>query len=299
MLDAGGNEAARNRAHFAIERRECVTRTSLVNERVTIGQGARQHRQQLADSDVAIRRLNHARIVTYTESPMNPCTVLIGGPDVLPALKKRASSFKGELLAFTDADALIALEVITKRRPKVVALEKVFASTARGTALINRIKADPALEHAEIRVIAHDNDSERVIARGPAAVQEGKGTGGGTAAATAATPKVAPLDQRGTRRAPRFKIAGQVDVVIDGNTAVLVDLSTIGAQVVSTVVLKPNQRVRMALADDSGNVRFNAVVAWASFEIPPKMGPRYRAGLAFVDAEAAGVDAFRARHQQN
>lgn len=226
---------------------------------------------------------------------MSSCTVLIGGPDVLPALKERASGFKGELLAFTDADALVALEVITKRRPKVVALEKVFAATPRGTALINRIKADPALEHAEIRVIAHDSDQERVIPRGPAA--DKGGSGGGTATATA-PPAAPPLDQRGTRRAPRFKIAGQVDVVIDGNTAVLVDLSSIGAQVVSPVVLKPNQRVRMALADDSGNVRFNAVVAWASFEIPPKMGPRYRAGIAFVDAEAGGVDSFRARHQQ-
>ena len=229
---------------------------------------------------------------------MNPCTVLIGGPDVLPALKERASSFSGELLAFTDADALIALEVITKRRPKVVALEKVFAATPRGTALINRIKADPALEHAEIRVVAHDSDQERVIPRGPAKGSDAKGSGG-TAAATATAPAVAPsLDQRGTRRAPRYKIAGQVDVVIDGNTALLVDLSTIGAQVVSLQVLKPNQRVRMAFADDSGNVRFNAVVAWASFEIPPKMGPRYRAGLAFVDADAGGVDSFRARHQQ-
>jgi PilZ domain len=229
---------------------------------------------------------------------MNPCTVLIGGADVLPALKERASSFKGkgELLAFTDADALIALEVITKRRPKIVALEKVFAGTARGRALINRIKADSALEHAEIRVVAHDSDQERVIPRG-AAGADAKSAGGGTAAATATAPAVAPLDQRGTRRAPRSKIAGQVDIVIDGNTAVLVDLSKIGAQVISTAVLKPNQRVRMALTDDSGNVRFNAVVAWASFEIPPKMGPRYRAGLAFVDADGGAVDAFRARHE--
>jgi hypothetical protein len=228
---------------------------------------------------------------------MKPSTVLIGNPDLLPALKERASAFDGELLSFTDADALIALEMITKRKPKVVALEREFAGTPRGKALINRIKADPALEQTEIHVIAHDSDQEKVIARGGGAAAE-KGSGGGTVAATAPAPAVAPLDQRGTRRAPRFRIAGDVDVVIDGNTALLIDLSSIGAQVVSTVVLKPNQRVRMALADDSGNVRFNAVVAWASFEIPPKMGPRYRAGLAFQDAEGKSVDAFRARHQQ-
>ncbi len=86
---------------------------------------------------------------------------------------------------------------------------------------------------------------------------------------------------------------------MDGNVAILGDLSTIGAQVVSPTILKPNQRVRMALNDDLGNVRFNAAVAWASFEIPPSSGPRYRAGLAFVDADAPAVDAFCIRHRQH
>jgi len=209
------------------------------------------------------------------------------------------SGVDGELLSFTDADALIALEVITRRRPKVVALEREFATTPRGMALINRIKADPALDYAEIRVIQRDGEHHEVIARGSgAAADPDSARAVVAAAAPAPAAPVAPLDQRGTRRAPRFRIAGDVDAVIDGNTALLIDLSSIGAQVVSTVVLKPNQRVRMALADDSGNVRFNATVAWASFEIPPKTGPRYRAGIEFVDAEGKAVDAFRARHQQ-
>jgi len=237
----------------------------------------------------------HARIVTYTESFMNPCSVLIGGADVLPALKDRASDLDGELLAFTDADALIALEVITKRRPKVVALERVFASTPRGTALINRIKADPALEHAEIRVISHDSDFKRVLPQTAAGGVTGGG-GGASSAAVSAPATAATLDQRGTRRAPRHRISGKVEVLVDGNIATLVDLSTIGAQVLSPTILKPNQRVRMALTDDLGNVRFNAAVAWAAFEIPPSSGPQYRAGLAFVDADGSAVDAFCARH---
>jgi hypothetical protein len=32
--------------------------------------------------------------------------------------------------------------------------------------------------------------------------------------------------------------------------------------------------------------------------MPPKVGPRYRAGIQFVDANAKAVDDFRARHQQ-
>jgi hypothetical protein len=228
-----------------------------------------------------------------------PCTVLIAAADLLPKLTQRAADPEGEVLAFTDADALRALEAITKRRPALVALERVFAATPRGTALINRIKADPTLTHMEVRVVAHDAEFVR-----PARLAAA-GNGGAPAAAPApafvhqppAPPVKAPLDQRGTRRAPRFRLKGPLDVVVDGNQAELVDLSTIGAQVVSATVLKPNQRVRMALTDEEGTVRFNASVAWASFEIPPGSGPRYRAGVQFIDANAPAVDSYCQRHK--
>ena len=225
-------------------------------------------------------------------------TVLIASADLLPTLKPRAADGASELLAFSDADALRALEVITKRRPRLVTLERMFAATPRGAALIHRIKADPSLLESEIRVIAHDTDYSRVLPRQPG------GGGGGPApkASAAAAPApaaaaVAPLDQRGTRRAPRFRIAAKVDVMVDGNAATLVDLSAVGAQVVSAGALKPNQRVRIGLTDDAGNLRFNAAVAWAKFEIPPGSGPRYRAGLDFVDPDHAAIDAYCARHK--
>jgi PilZ domain-containing protein len=230
---------------------------------------------------------------------MNSCSVLIGSADVLSALKDRASNLEGELLAFTDGDALIALEVITKRRPRMIALERDFAATPRGTALINRIKADPSLEHAEIRVIAHDSNYSRTVLRPAAtAIAAEPGAAPEPGAVPAAPPSQPPAaDERDMRRAPRFKIAGNIEVLIDGNIAMLIDLSVIGAQVVSQTILKPNQRVRMALNDNLGNVRFNAAVAWASFEIPPTCGPRYRAGLSFFDADAHAVEAFCARHK--
>jgi len=244
--------------------------------------------------------------VVYWSVVQSACSVLIAAPDLIHTLKARASDGGGDVLTFSDADALKALEVITKRKPHIVSLEKTFAATPRGAALINRIKADPSLAECEIRVLSPDGDVSKVAPRKPA---EGGGSGSdegrpaasaatSAAAAVAAVPVVAPLDQRGTRRAPRFKVNGQVDVLVDGNVATLIDLSTIGAQVVSTTTLKPNQRVRMALNDDLGSVRFNASVAWASFEIPPKSGPRYRAGLEFVDADSTSVDAYCARHKQ-
>jgi hypothetical protein len=225
-----------------------------------------------------------------------PCTVLIAPPDHLSTLKEIADAGDGEVLAFVDADALRALEAITRRRPAVVTLERQFASTPRGTALINRIKADPALANSEIRVVSPDGNYARVSARRSAGDGVEGGSAGATAAAVAPAVVAPALDQRGTRRAQRFKIKGP-DVLIDGNQASLVDLSTVGAQVLSTTVLKPNQRVRVSLADDQGVARFNASVAWASFEIPPRGDPRYRAGIDFIDAHGAAVDAYCDRHK--
>ena len=223
------------------------------------------------------------------------CTVLIAAPDLLPGLTQRTRETNTELLTFSDTDALRALDVITKRRPRVVALERLFAATPRGAALISRIKADPTLTDSEIRVVSHDSDWVRVSPPKPAGA-----AGGGPAGAVPATVVAGPepvLDQRGTRRAPRFKMTGSIDLVVDGNQVTLVDLSIVGAQVLAASALKPNQRVRVALFDPAGSVRFNAAVAWARFEIPTGSGPRYRAGLEFVDADASAVDAFCARHK--
>jgi hypothetical protein len=219
------------------------------------------------------------------------CTVLIASSDLLPALKESAGD--GELLTFTDADALRALEAITNRRPAVIALERAFAATPRGAALINRIKADATLRHSEIRVVS-DTDMVRAPVRRPA---DADGPSGTYAPVVTVAASSSQLDQRGTRRAPRFNVAGQVDVLIDGNQASLVNISTVGAQVVSAAVLKPNQRLRMALPDERGDIKFRATVAWASFENSPKSGPRYRAGIEFINANAASVDAYSSRHK--
>ena len=208
----------------------------------------------------------------------DPCTVLIAASDLLPALRARVGAVNGEVLTFTDAEALPALEAITRRRPAVVTFERMFAVTPRGVAMINRIKADPGLRESEIRVLAHDSDYQRVVPRMERA-------------------KVPALDQRGTRRAPRFKMAPNVTAEVGGKTAMLIDLSIVGAQVVSPAALKPNQTVAVALPDEVGSTRFTASVVWTSFEIPPNSGPRYRAGLDFPDADAELVGGFCERHK--
>ena len=219
-------------------------------------------------------------------------TVLIAAKDHLPALKEHGFA---DALAFSDLDALKALEAITRDKPGVIALEKAFASTSRGAALIKRIKADPSLIGCEIKIVAHDGkpftakkgkkDAEpeaEASQPAPAPVKD---------APTAPAAAPAPLDQRGTRRAPRFIVTKGIEVTIDGNPAALINLSVVGAQVVSPTILKPNQRVRMTLPDTEGPIRVMAGVAWAAFEMP-KTGPVYRAGIEFYDAEATPVLRF-------
>jgi len=205
-----------------------------------------------------------------------PDTVLVAAPEYLPALQEQGDF--GDALAFSDADALKALEAITRDRPKVIALETQFAATSRGAALIKRIKADPKLRKCEIRVVSLEGDSEEFSQSDPAL------RGAETEAAV-------KLDQRGTRRAQRVKIVDGVEVLIDGSPAMLIDLSVVGAQVVSPTILRPNQRVRMILPDEERPIRCVAGVAWAAFEMP-KSGPRYRAGIEFFDAESGNLDRF-------
>ncbi|HVB38769.1 MAG TPA: PilZ domain-containing protein [Vicinamibacterales bacterium] len=219
-------------------------------------------------------------------------TVLIGAAELLPALTTRLGS-AGALRTFTDLQTLDAFNVIMQQRPRTVALDRVFAATSRGLALINRIKADPALGSVEVRIIAHDSDYTRRVA-GPA------DAGGPTATAVAAVP-APPLDYRGTRRAPRMRMTAGLDVLVDGNPVALVDLSTIGAQVVSPIVLRPNQRVRVVLPEPKAGLRLVATVAWALFEIPTPSTARYRAGLQFEASDPAAparIEAFCAQHAQ-
>jgi hypothetical protein len=215
--------------------------------------------------------------------------VVIASGQHLRALQQRPEY--AEAQAFTDADALRALDVISRVRPSVVALERLFAATSRGAALINRIKADPELAACEIRIVAHDSNYTRVSPRRP--------TDAAAAAPVAleeppaSPPPAQNLDWRGTRRAPRFKIVEGVDVTIDGNPATLMDLSVIGAMVISPTTLKPNQRIRMSLPQEKRPIRFSAGVAWAAFEMPKgKPAPQYRAGIEFFDADADAVLKF-------
>jgi hypothetical protein len=193
-------------------------------------------------------------------------TFLIGPKVLADSLAQHPDTKDTELIVFEEAEVSQAVEHMVRQRPRVVALPEKFAMSPRGTAFAHRIAVDAQLAGTRILMI----DSQ----------------GAAVPVAAEARPTWLPLDGAGTRRVPRIRMRRGIDVQIDGATASLVDLSTMGAQVLSTTVLKPRQRVRMVLSVEPYLIRAAGTVAWALFEIPKAgLPPHYRAGLEFSSAD--------------
>jgi len=245
---------------------------------------------------------------------MSAPAVVIAASNLMPSLRERLAD-DGELVVFPDTEPIQALQAILEHRPGLIVLERLFAATPRGAALINRIKNDPQLGHAEVRVMSHSGDYLRVVSKPsgsapppaaapapePAAASEGAALATEAAATAAvAEPPPRPLDWHGTRRAPRHRIRPGVEIQLDGNPAQVVDLSQVGAQVISQTILRPNQKVRVSVPNDDFVMRFRGSIAWAKFELPdPGAPPRYRAGIEFADADARSVEAYCLKNKAN
>ena len=223
----------------------------------------------------------------------------------MPALAERLTD-EGELLTFSDTEPIQALQAILEHQPSLIVLERLFAATPRGAALINRIKTDPQLSHSEVRVMSHTGDYMRQVVRPQVAAASTPGETRGSSSSADATAAVAtaepvrPLDWHGTRRAPRIRVRAGVEIQLDGNPAAVVDLSTVGAQVLSGTILRPNQKVRVSVPNDEVVMRFRGTVAWAKFELPkPADAPVYRAGVEFLDADGQAIDDFTERNKKD
>jgi len=231
--------------------------------------------------------------------------LVIAAENLMPALRERVK-VDGEVLAFADSEPIQALQAIMEQRPALVVLERLFAATPRGAALINRIKSDPALPHVEVRVMSHTGDYSRqvvkptaVAAPAPASAQVAATSAPQPSAGAVATEEAPRIDWHGTRRAPRFRVKDGVELQLDGNPAAVIDLSTVGAQVISPTILRPNQKVRITVPNDDFPMRFRGAIAWAKFELPktPAKGPQYRAGVEFSDSDPTAIDKLIERNK--
>ncbi|HZP47509.1 MAG TPA: PilZ domain-containing protein [Vicinamibacterales bacterium] len=204
-------------------------------------------------------------------------TVIVGDASRLAAIRTGVQ-FPGRAMHFTTGNVTGAMESIRAYRPKLVAIDAIYAQTADGIAFADRVEA----LGVGIRLIVR---------------QDGKWatTGRPVQAAPAAPPVIA--GPANTRRAPRFRLRAPLDAVVESGHATLVNLSIHGAQVVSHPVLRPNQRVKVGLSDDRERLDLSAKVAWSCFEkLPSAAEPHYRVGLEFADAARQMLDEYLARY---
>jgi hypothetical protein len=204
--------------------------------------------------------------------------ILIAAPELIPALRERVGEDE-DVLTFADSEPLRAMEAITAQRPPVIALERLFAASPRGAALIARIRADHKLDAIEIRVLSHDSSYQRVSRRRrelpPPIVRE----------------KPAPQLDKGTRRAPRFRIREEVVASLDDQPARLVDLSVLGVQLIGQGELRPKQQVTVRLGSGGTAVTTDGTIVWARLELSRK-GPNSRAGIDFIEPDREAIGAF-------
>ena len=188
---------------------------------------------------------------------------------------------------FSETDFLVALDVILNDRPEVIALDPMFAATARGAALVSRVKADPQLRGSEIRTLVRDGVDAPLV--NPVIDSD-----------HASSLQSQPLDSCGTRRAPRYSMASDVDAKVNGTAGRLVNLSITGSQMLAAIRLRPSEGIRVTLTDDSSDLRLSGSIAWVSLEIAAKAnGQRYRFGVEFRGANPRMLEEFCARHRDD
>jgi hypothetical protein len=219
-----------------------------------------------------------------------PSDITVVVADAAQTLAIRAGlPLTGRVTWFTVGNLFGAHENIQMHHPKVIAVEAGFAETPPGKEFLERVER-LGIRGSAIQLVG------RVQGRWAMTPYIGESATGESQAATASTERpvgaqprlsavAAPTKGANTRRASRFKILESLNAVVENGQATLVNISTLGAQVVSQPALKPTQKIKIALPDGNDTVRLTAHVAWATFEQPqPGTAPHYRAGMEFTDA---------------
>jgi hypothetical protein len=239
-------------------------------------------------------------------------SIVIADPAKLAAIKENVS-LPGRLMPFAGTALASALSSIQAYRPKTIAIDATVAETPSGIAFLDQI--EPLARAGSIIMVLAEQDGEwtatghgssagKVVGRPrqskPAGGAESRIVAPSAQAVAAVTkmPVVPPSEPVYTRRAPRFLVRNPLEVAVESGHANLVDMSVLGAQIVSLPVLRPKQKIKVDLTDmDAKTLSVFAHVAWSMFEKPPQQAePHYRVGLEFTGAAQQVLEQYRQRH---
>ena len=228
-------------------------------------------------------------------------TVVIADPTQTLAIRA-GLPLTGRVTWFSAGNLFAAHESIQMHHPKVIAVEGVFAQTPPGQEFLARIEK-LAIRGSSIQLVVRAQGKWATTPyAGQLATAESQAVAAlSTEHPVAGAPRLrdvaAQTQGANTRRASRFKILESLNAVIENGQATLVNISTLGAQVVSQPALKPTQKVKIVLPDADDMVSLTAHVAWARFEqTQPGTTPHYRVGMEFTDAAQEILEDYCRRH---
>ena len=201
----------------------------------------------------------------------------------------------GRVAQFTNFDLSSALEAIKRDEPRMVAIDALLVQTQQGLGLIKRVES-LAKAGCDIRLIVRGNRAWTTTEHDAQPPTDEAPTE--SASATPSRPAVVAAAKTGanTRRAPRFPMLDSLNAAVEGGQASLVNISVLGAQVVSQPVLRPGQTVKIALPDQAAMLHLTGHVAWSTFQQTKQGTTVYRAGVAFADAARETLDDYCRRY---
>jgi len=207
-------------------------------------------------------------------------SLVIINADHIAALRKRFGT-DPSFEAFADSEALQAIERIVAAPPKVVALSRAFVATARGAGLIARLKSDSELSSIDARILTEDENRVPLVLSEPAVSWE-----------NALLRMSRPLDRAGTRSALRYEMDRR-PIIVNGEPSRLIDLSVTGAQVLLPIRVRPNEPVRLVLAEQ-GDSRCAGKIVW-SVAVPTSGTIQYRAGVQLTNPNTHWLENYCAQ----
>jgi hypothetical protein len=199
----------------------------------------------------------------------------------------------GRVLHFVTSNLAAAFDAIRSHQPGLVVIDGEFAETLAGRGFIDRVD--------KLSIAGSQTQLVKRV-KGAWATTPLASSAAGAAPATAPKSPKSPKSEvkavgLSTRRAPRFLVIDPLQAAVESSKANLVDLSVLGAQVVSTPALRPNQMIKIALPDEDETLLATAHVVWAYFEKPAgAQDPQYRVGLEFTQAASEALEDYCHRH---
>jgi hypothetical protein len=197
----------------------------------------------------------------------------------------------GRVVQFTNFNLSSALEAVKTDEPRMVAIDALMVQTQQGLAFIKHVESLGCAIGLIVRGTKTWTITER-DAQPPADVAPI----GRVPAPPGRSAVVAAKTGVNTRRAPRFPMLSTLNAGVEGGQASLVNISVLGAQVVSLPVLRPGQTVKIALPDQNEMLRLTAHVAWSMFQQTKQGTMVYRAGVSFTDAAQETLDDYCRRY---